>query len=70
MGFTDEHLIPPADDGLGNSAYLVDLGDGRTLAVDASRHLRALREAADRRVPTGGADDRAKATGQNLEDGA
>ncbi|MFE9882871.1 rhodanese-like domain-containing protein [Streptomyces sp. NPDC005784] len=49
MGFTDEQLIPLVDDGLGNSAHLVDLGDGRALAVDASRDLRALREAADRR---------------------
>jgi len=37
------------DEGLGNSAYLVDLGDGRGLAVDASRDLRSLREVADRR---------------------
>lgn len=36
------------DEGLGNSAYLVDLGDGRALAVDASRDLRALRAAANR----------------------
>ncbi|MEU1674549.1 MBL fold metallo-hydrolase [Streptomyces roseifaciens] len=48
MGFADEHLTPLVDAGLGNSAYLVDLGDGRALAVDASRDLRALREAADR----------------------
>ncbi|MFD3789289.1 rhodanese-like domain-containing protein [Streptomyces cyaneofuscatus] len=49
MGFVDDHLIPLVDKGLGNSAYLVDLGDGRALAVDASRDLRALRAAADRR---------------------
>ncbi|MEU1283585.1 MBL fold metallo-hydrolase [Kitasatospora sp. NPDC005856] len=49
MSFADEHLIPLVDPGLGNSAYLVDLGDGRALAVDASRDLRALRAAADRR---------------------
>ena len=30
------------DEGLGNSSYLVDLGDGRALAVDACRDLRAL----------------------------
>src|SRR5580765_544329 len=36
------------DAGLGNSAYLVDLGDGRGLAVDASRDLRALEAAADK----------------------
>lgn len=36
-------LIPLVDEGLGNSSYLVDLGDGRALAVDASRDLRALR---------------------------
>ncbi|WP_327433543.1 MBL fold metallo-hydrolase [Streptomyces sp. NBC_01236] len=49
VSFTDKHLTPLVDEGLGNSAYLVDLGDGRALAVDASRDLRALREAADRR---------------------
>lgn len=49
MGFSDEHLIPLVDEGLGNSAYLLDLGDGRALAVDASRDVRALREAAARR---------------------
>jgi hydroxyacylglutathione hydrolase len=49
MGFADDHLIPLVDEGLGNSAYLVDLGDGRALAVDASRDLRALRNAAQRR---------------------
>jgi len=35
------------DVGLGNSSYLLDLGDGSALAVDASRDLRALDEAAD-----------------------
>lgn len=49
MGFADDHLIPLIDQGLGNSAYLVDLGDGRALAVDASRDLRALKAAAARR---------------------
>lgn len=49
MGFADDHLVPLVDEGLGNSAYLVDLGDGRALAVDAARDLRALRTAADRR---------------------
>jgi hydroxyacylglutathione hydrolase len=37
------------DDGVGNSSYLLDLGDGRALAVDAPGDLRALRAAADRR---------------------
>jgi hydroxyacylglutathione hydrolase len=46
MGFADDHLIPLVDEGLGNSAYLVDLGDSRALAVDASRDLRSGREAA------------------------
>jgi glyoxylase-like metal-dependent hydrolase (beta-lactamase superfamily II)/rhodanese-related sulfurtransferase len=50
MGFADDHLIPLVDTGLGNSAYLVDLGDGRALAVDASRDLRALRTAAEQRA--------------------
>ncbi|WP_433258080.1 MBL fold metallo-hydrolase [Streptosporangium sp. CA-135522] len=42
-------VIPVVDEGLGNSAYLVDLGEGRALAVDASRDLRALRAQAERR---------------------
>ena len=46
MSFTSDHLIPLVDEGLGNSAYLADLGDGRALAVDASRDVRALRRAA------------------------
>ncbi|MFF4755239.1 MBL fold metallo-hydrolase [Streptomyces sp. NPDC002514] len=49
MGFADDHLIPLVDEGLGNSAYLLDLGDGRALAMDASRDLRSLRVAAERR---------------------
>jgi glyoxylase-like metal-dependent hydrolase (beta-lactamase superfamily II)/rhodanese-related sulfurtransferase len=49
VGSADEHLIPLIDDGLGNSAYLVDLGDGRALAVDVVRDLRGLRAAAERR---------------------
>ncbi|MET9886472.1 MBL fold metallo-hydrolase [Streptomyces sp. NPDC006430] len=49
MGFADDHLVPLVDHGLGNSAYLVDLGDGRALAVDAGRDLRALRAAAGQR---------------------
>lgn len=42
-------MISLVDEGLGNSAYLLDLGDGRALAVDASLDLRALRAAATRR---------------------
>ena len=42
-------VTPIVDEGLGNAAYLVDLGDGRALVVDASRDLRALRAAASRR---------------------
>jgi glyoxylase-like metal-dependent hydrolase (beta-lactamase superfamily II) len=49
VDFADENLMPLVDTGLGNSAYLVDLGDGRALAVDASRDLRALSAAAARR---------------------
>lgn len=37
-----ERVVPLVDEGLGNSAYLVDLGDGRGLAVDPSRDLRLL----------------------------
>lgn len=49
MGFTEDQLIPLVDTGLGNSAYLVDLGDGRALAVDCGRDLRALHAAVRRR---------------------
>ena len=45
----NDRLIALPDSGLGNSAYLLDLGDGRALAVDASRDLRALRAASARR---------------------
>lgn len=45
----DVSVIPLVDEGLGSSAYLVDLADGRALAVDASRDLRRLRAAADKR---------------------
>jgi hydroxyacylglutathione hydrolase len=42
-------VIPVVDEGLGNSAYLVDLGDSRALAVDPSRDLRAVDATAQRR---------------------
>ncbi|MER7605877.1 MBL fold metallo-hydrolase [Nocardioides sp. NPDC127503] len=42
-------VIPVVDEGLGNSAYLVDLSDGRALVVDPSRDLRTIRAEADRR---------------------
>ena len=45
----DVDIIALVDEGLGNSAYLVHLADGRALAVDASRDLRALRAATERR---------------------
>jgi len=37
------------DEGLGNSSYLVDLGDGRALAVDPTRHPGAYLAEAERR---------------------
>ena len=46
---TDRLVIPVVDEGLGNSAYLVNLGDGRALAVDAALDLRSLDAEADRR---------------------
>jgi glyoxylase-like metal-dependent hydrolase (beta-lactamase superfamily II)/rhodanese-related sulfurtransferase len=49
VSIASEDLIPLIDEGLGNSAYLLDLGDGRALAVDPPRDLRALRAAAGRR---------------------
>jgi glyoxylase-like metal-dependent hydrolase (beta-lactamase superfamily II) len=49
MSIEPDALIAVIDEGLGNSAYLLDLGDGRALAVDPPRDLRALRAAAMRR---------------------
>ena len=46
---SDIDLVPLVDEGLGNSAYLVDLGDGRALVVDVSRDLRAVHAAAAQR---------------------
>jgi hydroxyacylglutathione hydrolase len=45
----DAKVFPLVDEGLGNSAYLLDLDDGRALAVDVSRDLRTVRELAERR---------------------
>jgi hydroxyacylglutathione hydrolase len=45
----DVAVVPLVDEGLGNSAYLVDLGDNRALVVDASRDLRAVRAAGEER---------------------
>jgi rhodanese-related sulfurtransferase/glyoxylase-like metal-dependent hydrolase (beta-lactamase superfamily II) len=42
---TVPELVTVVDQGLGNSAYLVDLGEGRALTVDPSRDLRAMRTA-------------------------
>ncbi|MET9273614.1 MBL fold metallo-hydrolase [Kribbella sp. NPDC003557] len=42
-------VVPLVDEGLGNSAYLVDLDDGRALAVDVSVGLRAAGAVAARR---------------------
>lgn len=42
-------VIPLVDEGLGNSSYLVELGDHQALAVDASLDLRALRAETERR---------------------
>ena len=42
-------VVPLVDEGLGNTAYVVELGDGRALVVDASRDLRAVRVAAGTR---------------------
>lgn len=42
-------VLPLVDEGLGNSAYLVDLGDGRALVVDVSLDLREAARVARRR---------------------
>jgi glyoxylase-like metal-dependent hydrolase (beta-lactamase superfamily II) len=44
-----DRLIPLVDEGLGNSAYLLDLDNGRALAVDPSLDLRAVYAAAAKR---------------------
>jgi glyoxylase-like metal-dependent hydrolase (beta-lactamase superfamily II) len=44
-----DRLVPLVDEGLGNSAYLLDLGDGRALAVDPSLDPRAVDRAAAQR---------------------
>jgi hydroxyacylglutathione hydrolase len=45
----DQVVVALRDEGLGNTSYLVDLGNGDALAVDPSRDLRALRTAARER---------------------
>jgi len=52
VGIDADRLVPLVDEGLGNSAYLLDVGGGRALAVDPPRDLRALRAAAGRRALT------------------
>ncbi|HUY51233.1 MAG TPA: hypothetical protein VMV92_36935 [Streptosporangiaceae bacterium] len=49
-------IVAVVDEGLGNAAYLADLGDGRALAVDVPRDLRAQLDggAGGRRAPGGG----------------
>ncbi|WP_052665201.1 rhodanese-like domain-containing protein [Nitriliruptor alkaliphilus] len=42
-------VVPLVDEGLGNSAYLVDLGDGGALVVDPERDPRPYRRELDRR---------------------
>jgi hydroxyacylglutathione hydrolase len=46
---TRAQLVAFVDDGLGNSSYLVDLGDGSALVVDPSRHPGLYLAEADRR---------------------
>ncbi|MFD4433309.1 MBL fold metallo-hydrolase, partial [Nocardia sp. NPDC058497] len=46
---TDFTLIPVIDEGLGNSTYLLDLGDGRALVLDPERDVRQVRAEARRR---------------------
>jgi hydroxyacylglutathione hydrolase len=46
---TGPHVVPLVDEGLGNTAYLVDLGEGAALIVDASRDLRQVRAAVEQR---------------------
>lgn len=43
------HIAPIVDEGLGNSAWLVDLGDGRVLVVDPSRDVESYLAWAEQR---------------------
>src|ERR671910_1762064 len=45
----EPELVPVVDEGLGNTSWLVGLGDDRALVVDASRDLRAVRAAVQAR---------------------
>lgn len=49
MSFESDQVLALVDEGLGNSCYLVDLGDGRALVVDQPRDLRATRAAVSSR---------------------
>ncbi len=49
MAVEPDQLVPLVDEGLGNTHWLLHLGDGRALAVDPPRDLRALQAAARRR---------------------
>lgn len=40
-------ILPFVDEGLGNSSYLVDLGDGRGLVIDPTRDVRGYERAAE-----------------------
>jgi hydroxyacylglutathione hydrolase len=42
---TVPNVVPVVDGGLGNSAFIVDLDDGRALVVDPSRDQRAMHQA-------------------------
>ncbi|MBF6326643.1 MBL fold metallo-hydrolase [Nocardia cyriacigeorgica] len=45
---TELTLVPVIDEGLGNSTYLLDLGDGRAMVLDPERDLRQVRAEAAR----------------------
>jgi hydroxyacylglutathione hydrolase len=49
MTVDDDLVTAVLDRGLGNASYLVNVGDRRALAVDASRDLRRLRREAETR---------------------
>lgn len=46
---SDFTLVPVIDEGLGNSTYLLDLGDGRALVLDPERDVRQVLAEARRR---------------------
>ena len=59
------NLTSVIDEGLGNSTYLLDVGQGRALVLDPERDLRA--GGTDVRVLAGGTAEWTRITGRQLQ---